>query len=181
MAGAPPAGYRHLTPSPRPEHDHLLRERRQPVFDTVLGLPVHVLVVHGVVVLLPLMALVTLAWAFWQDAPRLAGLAVVVANAGVAALTFVAKESGEALQERLGGQIAQEHAEIADVLPFFALSLLFASVLVQALRSRDIRVPGRLPGVLTAVVALVAIGWTVRAGHSGSESVWGEVVRQTGR
>ena len=29
------------------------------VFDTVLGLPVHALVVHGVVVLLPLMAIIT--------------------------------------------------------------------------------------------------------------------------
>ena len=106
---------------------------------------------------------------------------MVVANAGVTAMTFVAKESGEALQERLGGQIAEEHAEIADVLPFFALALLFASVLVQALRSRDIRVPQRLPGVLTAVVALVAVVWTVRTGHSGSEAVWGEVVRQTSR
>jgi hypothetical protein len=151
------------------------------VFDTVLGLPVHVLVVHGVVVLLPLMAVVTLAWAFWPGAHRLVGVAVVVANAGVMAMTYVAKESGEAHQERLGGQIAQEHAEIADALPFFAMALLFASVLVQALRSRDIRVPQRLPGVLTAVVALVAVVWTVRAGHSGSESVWGEVVRQTSR
>lgn len=149
------------------------------MFDTILGLPVHVLVVHGVVVLLPLTALVTLAWAFWHDADRLVGMAVVVANAGVTAMTFVAKESGQELQARLGGQIAEEHAEIADMLPFFALALLFASVLVQALRSRDIRVPQRLPGVLTAVVALVAVVWTVRTGHSGSEAVWGEVVRQT--
>ena len=189
MAAAPPAGYGRLTRPPppsattsTPERHHLHPEREkggEPVFDTILGLPVHVLVVHGVVVLLPLTALVTLAWAFWHDAPRLVGLAVVVANAGVTAMTFVAKESGQALQARLGGQIAEEHAEIADVLPFFALALLFASVLVQALRSRDIRVPQRLPGVLTAVVALVAVVWAVRTGHSGSEAVWGEVVRQT--
>ena len=32
------------------------------MFDTVLGLPVHVLVVHAVVVGLPLMAVVTAVW-----------------------------------------------------------------------------------------------------------------------
>lgn len=150
------------------------------MFDTVLGLPVHVLVVHGVVVLLPLMAVVTTAWAFLPRASRRVGWAVVVADAGVAALTFVGKESGEALQERLGGAVAQEHAEIADVLPFFALALLLAAVLVQALRDRDLRVPERLPAALTALVALVALVWAVRAGHSGSEAVWSGIVRQAG-
>lgn len=150
------------------------------MFDTVLGLPVHVLVVHGVVVLLPLMTVVTTVWAFLPRAPRMVGWAVVVANAGVAALTFVAKESGEALQERLGGTVAAEHAEIADVLPFFAFALLLAAVLVQGLRDRDLPVPERLPAVLTAVVAFVALVWTVRTGHSGSEAVWSGIVRQTG-
>lgn len=150
------------------------------MFDTVLGLPVHVLVVHGVVVLLPLMTVVTTVWAFLPRAGRVVGWGVVAANAVVAVLTFVAKESGEALQERLGGAVAEEHAEIADILPFFAFALLFASVIVQALRGRDTSVPERLPAVLTAVVALVALAWTVRTGHSGSEAVWSTIVRQTG-
>ena len=150
------------------------------MFDTVLGLPVHVLVVHGVVVLLPVMTVVTTVWAFLPRSPRLVGWGVVAANAAVSVLTFLAKESGEALQERLGGTVAREHAEIADVLPFFAFALLFASVLVQALRDRDVWVPDRLPAMLTALVALVALVWTVRAGHSGSEAVWSGIVRQTG-
>ena len=150
------------------------------MFDTVLGLPVHALVVHGVVVLLPLMTVVTTVWAFLPRVGRVVGWGVVAANAGVAVLTLVGKESGEALQERLGGTVAAEHAEIADVLPFFAFALLFASALVQALRDREVQVPDRLPAVLTAVVALVALVWTIRAGHSGSEAVWSGIVRQTG-
>lgn len=150
------------------------------MFDTVLGLPVHVLVVHGVVVLLPLMTVVTTVWAFLPRSSRPVGWGVVAGNAVVAVLTFLAKESGEALQERLGGTVAREHAEIADVLPFFALALLFASALVQALRDRDVGVPDRLPAMLTALVALVALVWTVRAGHSGSEAVWSGIVGQTG-
>jgi hypothetical protein len=150
------------------------------VFDTVFGLPVHVLVVHGVVVLLPLMTVVTTVWAFLPRASRVVGWAVVVANAGTAAMAFVAKESGQELQARLGGQVAQEHAEIADLLPFFALALLLASALVQGLRTRDMQVPERLPAVLTLVVAAATLYWAVRTGHSGSEAVWSGIVQQTG-
>jgi hypothetical protein len=149
------------------------------VFDTIAGLPVHALVVHGVVVLLPLMYLVTVAWAFVPSAPARVGYAVVAGNALVVVMTFVARFSGEALHRRLGGNVAVEHGQIATLLPFFALSVLFASVLVQGLRSGGVGVPLRLPGVLTAVVVAVALVWTVRTGHSGSEAVWGEIVRNT--
>lgn len=150
------------------------------MFDTVLGLPVHVLVVHGVVVLLPLMAVVTTVWAFTRRAPRWVGWGVVAADAAVVAMAFAARFSGDELQERLGGQVAAEHAEMGEVLPFFALGLLFAAVLVQALRSSDVSVPDRLPAVLTLVVAAIALFWTVRTGHSGSEAVWSSIVQQTG-
>lgn len=155
------------------------------MFDTVLGLPVHALVVHAVVVLLPLMALVTAVWAFRPRASRLVGRAVVAANVLVVALTFTARFSGEELQARLSlpGQtpVAADHAEVAQLLPFFALALLFASVLVAGLRVGGVVAPWHLPGILTAVVALAAVGWTLWAGHSGSEAVWGDIVRQTGR
>ena len=88
---------------------------------------------------------------------------------------------GEALQQRLGGQVAQDHAQIAGILPFMALALLVATVLVQGLRSMDVGVPLRLPALLTGVVVAVALVWTVRAGHSGSEAVWGPVVDSTSR
>lgn len=150
------------------------------MFDTVLGLPVHVLVVHGVVVLLPLMAVVTTIWAFTRRTTRWVGWGVVAADAAVVALAFVARLSGQELQQRLGGQVAQEHGDMGEVLPFFALGLLFAAVLVQALRSSELSVPDRLPAVLTLVVAAVALYWTVRTGHSGSEAVWRGIVQQTG-
>ena len=44
------------------------------MFDTIAGLPVHALVVHGVVVLLPLMSLVTVVWAFVPSAPARVGM-----------------------------------------------------------------------------------------------------------
>ena len=151
------------------------------MFDTVFGLPVHVLVVHAVVVLLPLMSVATLAWAFIPRLGPAVGWTLVAGNAVTTALAFVAKASGEALQDRLGGAVAQEHAEAAELLPFMALALLVASALVQALRSTDVGVPLRLPAVLTGVVVAVALVWVARAGHSGSEAVWAEVVRGSGR
>ena len=107
-------------------------------------------------------------------------LQYVPADAAVVAMAFAARFSGDELQERLGGQVAAEHGEMGEVLPFFALGLLFAAVLVQALRSSDVSVPDRLPAALTLVVAAVALYWTVRTGHSGSEAVWSSIVQQTG-
>lgn len=150
------------------------------MFDTIAGLPIHALVVHGVVVLLPLMSIATLVWAFRPQAGVRVGYAVVAGNAAVAAMTFVARFSGEALFRRLGEPaVAVEHTQIAALLPFLALALLLASILVQGLRSTDVGVPLRLPAVLTGLVVVVVLGWTIRTGHSGSQAVWGEIVRST--
>jgi glucan phosphoethanolaminetransferase (alkaline phosphatase superfamily) len=149
------------------------------VFDTISGLPVHVLVVHAVVVLLPLMALVTIAVAVrrrWRSgAPW-----VVAANAVVVALAYVAKESGAALQRRLqqfDAGVAKEHGEQGNLLWFFALGLLAAAVLVW-LTSRSARL---VPvAVVVAVLAGGAAGtWTYLTGESGARAVWGETVTNT--
>ena len=155
------------------------------MFDTVLGLPVHALVVHGVVVLLPLMAVVTLVWGWRRPSRAVTGWVVVAADAVVAVMTFVAKESGEALQRRLGGQAALEHGELADPLPLMAVGLLVAAALVQVHRTRG-PVPrsdrgglGTVLSVLVTVAAAVVVVWTVRVGHSGAEAVWGQIVSNT--
>ena len=107
------------------------------MFDTVLGLPIHALVVHGVVVLLPLMALVTAVVAF---VPRLrvpAAWPVAVIDAGMVAMTFVARQSGEALQTRLGGQVAQAHAALGRNLIWFALAMFLVSLVVAVNRRSE--------------------------------------------
>src|SRR5215210_6675974 len=98
------------------------------MFDTISGLPVHVLVVHAVVVLLPLMAVVTVAVALrrgWRSAAPW----VVLADAVVVGLAYVAKKSGEVLQKRLSQftpNVAEDHATHGDILWYFALALLVA-------------------------------------------------------
>jgi hypothetical protein len=143
------------------------------VFDTVLGLPVHALVIHGVVVLLPLMAFVTVVVAAVPRLRAVAAWPMVLVDGGMVAMTFVARQSGEALQTRLGGRIAQDHAALGKNLIWFALAMFAASLVVAVMRRSQ---RGTLGVVLTAVTGVFVIWWTIRVGHSGSSAVWGPFV-----
>ncbi|HYJ74689.1 MAG TPA: DUF2231 domain-containing protein [Kineosporiaceae bacterium] len=149
------------------------------MFDTISGLPVHVLVVHAVVVLLPLMSLVTIAVAVrprWrQYAP-----AVAVIDGLVVVAAWVAKESGEKLQARLqqfDPAVARDHGEHGALVPYVALGVFVAAVLVWATE----RFPRIVP--LAVVAALIAgaggVWWTYVTGESGARAVWGDTVKNT--
>ena len=105
--------------------------------DTVNGLPVHPLVVHAVVVLLPLAALGVVALAVrpsWRG--RYGVLVVAVAALATAAIPL-ATESGESLEARVGDP--GRHAELGDTLIWFALPLLLAAVALFWLDRRAAR------------------------------------------
>src|SRR5689334_25224816 len=104
------------------------------MFDLINGLPVHPLVVHAVVVLLPAAVLGTIAIAF-KPAWRAAYGKLVVAVAAVAtALIPVATSSGEALEKHVGdpGKLAQ----LGDQLTCFAIPLLLLARALVYLRLR---------------------------------------------
>ena len=104
-----------------------------------------------------------------------------MADAGVVLLTLVARQSGEQLQRRLGGQIAQEHAALGRNLIWFAL-LVFAAAVAVAL-TRGSRRPGRttVTAAVSVAAAVLAIWWTVRVGHSGAQAVWQGIVQSTNK
>jgi hypothetical protein len=152
------------------------------VFDTIAGLPVHALVVHAVVVLLPLMALVTIAVAVrpgWRSRARL----VVVVNVLVLGAALVARQSGLALFARVGQPgryaILDRHVALGKVLWLFALGLVVAAGLTAASSRRPKLVP--LAVVLSIAVALASIGWTFVTGDSGARSVWEPVIENSNR
>jgi hypothetical protein len=177
------------------------------MFDTVAGLPVHALVIHAAVVLLPLMAGVTLAFTIrpkWRPGLPWAILGNLVAF-GTA---FVAKESGEKLQARLSAQagqaVAARHGELGASLPYFAIGLLVASVLAWLLvgRTGTARVhrsdpaydteshradaPRGASAVATALAVVLVLGagaatvaWTYRVGDSGAKAVWQDTIANT--
>jgi len=148
--------------------------------DTVNGLPLHPLVVHAVVVLLPLAALGVVALAVrpsWRG--RYGGLVVLITALATAAIPL-ATSSGESLEHRVGDP--GEHAELGDTLLWFALPLLIAAVALVWLHRRDTRPGGsrRTPRGLAVVVAVLAVVVAVanlvqvyRVGDSGAKAVWG--------
>lgn len=141
------------------------------MFDTVLGLPVHPLVVHAVVVLLPLMAVLTVVAALRPALPRRLLWWVVGGNAVVFGVTLVARESGLWLRSALGGQVAAQHAALGNVLPWFSLLLVVASAgLALSPRYGPLRT---LAVTVSILAAVAAVAWTVRTGDSGARAVWG--------
>lgn len=141
------------------------------MFDTILGLPVHPLIVHGVVVLLPLMALVTVVVALRQPWREKLAWPVVVLNALVLGMTIAAKQSGEALEQRLVGVDVSEHSSWGNRLPIVATGLLVVSI-ITAVGRRNPRI-GPIAIALSVLAAGVTVFWTLRTGHTGAVAVWG--------
>ena len=151
------------------------------MFDLINGLPLHPLVVHAVVVLLPLAVLGTLV----AVVPRWRRfLPAVAVTATVAAILLpVSTQSGEALEERVGRP--GEHAELGDQLVWIGIAftvVLWVLVLLDR-RRRAMAGPGAAArrDALTTVVAVVAVvmalvtGFQVyRVGDSGARAAWGE-------
>lgn len=141
------------------------------MFDTITGLPVHILVIHVIVVLLPLMATVTIVVSVRRRLRERYMWWVTAANVVMVGVSLVAKESGEALQASLGGRVAQDHGELGGVLPWFALFLALASA-STAVTSRN-RALGPIAVAVSIIAAIATAVWTVRTGDSGARAVWG--------
>jgi uncharacterized membrane protein len=169
--------------------------------DTINGLPLHPLVVHAVVVLLPLACLGVIAIALrasWRA--RYGGLVVVVAAAATAAIP-VATASGDSLAARVGNP--GQHADLGDALLWFALPLLAVAVALVVLHriaaranvptasaltanvptasaptaSAPAAAPGRSPlllavAALAVVIAAANLVQVYRVGDSGARAVW---------
>lgn len=143
--------------------------------DSIAGLPLHPLVVHGPVVLLPLAALGFLVVAFvrrWRAA--YSALVALGASAG-AAFAIVAKETGESLAEVTKLPVAHERWAdllVAASVGFAVLTWAFWFLQRAGAKARWARFVTPLV-VLTAVAALVVLVLTVLTGHSGAQAVWG--------
>jgi len=150
------------------------------VLDTFQGLPVHVLLLHATVVLVPLTCLLTVGVAFVARVRSIAAWPIVALNAVTVVMVWLTAEAGERLAARLGGAgpLGADHAAIGGKLVWFALALLLASVVVAVLhdRGRSARIGS---GLLSAIVAVATLVWVVRTGHSGAVAVWRDVVSST--
>jgi uncharacterized membrane protein len=153
---------------------------------TFNGLPVHPLVVHAVVVLLPLAILGTLAIVVRPAWRRVYGPLVVGAALLATVLIPVATSSGENLERQVGNP--GEHAELGDQLIWFAIPLLVLSAAIVWLDRRERRDAGTQPGrgltatisVLAVVTALAAGVQVYRVGDSGARAAWAQRVNNGG-
>jgi uncharacterized membrane protein len=148
------------------------------LFDLINGIPVHPLVVHAIVVLLPLATLGTIAIAVRPRWRSTYGPLVVVAALAAVVLCPVATSSGEAFEKRVGDP--GQHAALGDTLVWFALALLVTSAAVVWLerrhQRRDEAARPVILTVVTIVAVLVALASAVqvyRVGDSGARAAWG--------
>lgn len=154
-----------------------------------LGLPLHPLLVHGVVVLLPLTVLALLAAQFWPAARLRLGLATPLAALAVAGMVPVTTTAGQSLAEIVGPLPGvAEHEQLGLQLIPWSIALAAVSVVqwvwfrwgAEALRRAEHpRVGAALTVLLAAAVVVVAAGnlvLVVLTGHSGASAVWSGAV-----
>ena len=150
------------------------------MFDTIAGLPLHPLVVHAVIVLLPLACLGAVLVAIKPAWNRKYGWLVLACTVVATGSAFVAKESGEKLASRVGWP--EDHIEWGERIPLASLVLL---VLVAVLWWLDRSHPEARTGlakavaVLSVLAAAACLALAILAGHSGATAVWQPIVDNT--
>lgn len=159
-------------------------------FDTFAGLPLHILLVHVMVVLGPLTAVAVILHAFWPAARRRLGVVTPLAGLLILVLTPVTVEAGEYLQSVVGTTpTLATHVERGEGLLPWSIAL-FAVALAEwgwwrfALSPEfgaRLTAPVRWGGtaVLWCAAAVVGVAFIVEIvliGDSGARAVWGGVL-----
>jgi hypothetical protein len=141
----------------------------------VFGLPLHPLVVHATVVIVPTAALAVILSVAWRRFRDWAGWLPLALSAAAVALVPLSTSTGENLEHTLPEtKLIEQHAHLADqLLPFTIGLLVFAAAHWWLLRYRP-----TLKGVTSVVAGLAvlsALGTGVqvaRIGHSGAKAAW---------
>ncbi|GAA1456979.1 DUF2231 domain-containing protein [Williamsia maris] len=160
--------------------------------DSFNGLPLHPLVVHFVVVLIPLSALFAVLGVVWPAARRKLGIITPIVAAVALAFTPIATSAGESLEKKTPpSAVLDRHTELGDQMIYWAAPLFVFAFLWWAFTSEwfresawfNDRVPALTHGraqvaiasTLGVVLVIVAVGaaiWVYRIGDAGARSVW---------
>ena len=146
------------------------------IFGSVAGLPLHPLVIHAAIVLIPLTAISALVMSYLPSFSRRYGKVTLVIALFAQASLFLAKLTGEAFEEILDKNVGN-HAELGEIAPFVTLPMVALIYLRWRLDRSGATVGSALVRRLTSLALIVAslasIVIVVLVGHSGAESVWG--------
>jgi formate hydrogenlyase subunit 3/multisubunit Na+/H+ antiporter MnhD subunit len=160
---------------------------------TIDGLPLHPLVIHATVVLLPVASLAVLLAGLWPRARRYLNVSPLVLSVLAVIVLALTYASGINLKDEIGtNPLIARHEHLAHQLLIPVLGLVVAAFLIEVVRrkgnrnSNSLRPPARADSgssvlvVIAAVLAVVfAVGTTVqtvRVGEAGARAVWGHTV-----
>jgi uncharacterized membrane protein len=158
------------------------------VFEEIKGLPMHPLVVHAAVVLIPLLVLGAVVYAVQPQLRARLGWAVIALAVAAPLAALFAKLSGDALRQRfidkdvLGPDSqpllnrVNDHRSLGNITLWFTIALAVTTLLLVYITSRRAPVIPRW-GTLVVAVIVVALAvvsglyvfWT---GDSGARAVW---------
>jgi uncharacterized membrane protein len=158
------------------------------------GLPLHPLIVHFVVVLLPIAVLGSILTAVWPAVRRRFGWLAVAAAVIGTVLVPVATSSGDNLATRLpANDLITRHEELGNQMIWWALGLTVAVgalMVVHTRAERNVQVAvgagedtapqaNKAPAVAMIVLAVLTVGAAVgtgihvyRVGDAGARAVW---------
>lgn len=152
------------------------------MLDTIFGLPMHPLIVHATVVLVPTAALVVAVAAVYPRFRSWIGPVPALAALLACALVPLSTGSGEQLEERVvEGSLVEEHAELGETLLWLVLPLAAVAVVGYWLHRRSVAGQGAGRAVLATVAAasVLLAGATLvdvaLIGHSGAKASWSNV------
>ncbi|WP_433007720.1 DUF2231 domain-containing protein [Kribbella sp. CA-294648] len=157
------------------------------MFERFGDLPLHVLVIHLAVLLLPVAALVAMAFALLPKWRWLLRWPTLLLGLGAVVVAYVAKESGEAFVAAIPQlqPLVKTHQDRGNLLFWFVL--IFAAVAVVAFlllggpsalaSGKGAKATKSRPLELVISAAIVVIGilviyQTIRTGDSGAKAVW---------
>ncbi|WP_350310794.1 hypothetical protein [Pseudarthrobacter defluvii] len=155
----------------------------------IAGLPAHILLIHGVVVLAPLAGLAAVVFALLRRSRRYLAWPLGILALVLVPLSVLTAEAGEQLEKAQPvSELIQEHAEQGSFLRFVAAFFLVvvAAQIVAAFPGILTRRPAfhGLRGLLearwllpaTSVLGVLAgfflVYQSIATGHSGAASVW---------
>ncbi|MCU1506397.1 MAG: hypothetical protein JWP05_1366 [Microbacteriaceae bacterium] len=157
----------------------------------VNGLPLHVLLVHFVVIVVPLAALCTVLAAAWPAARRRLGVVTPIIALAALISVPITTAAGEWLLTKVGNApLILAHAALGrTLLPWAIATFVVATVQWVWFRFGSSRVPGRparatIAVVLALAVAVISVGSVVtviQIGESGARAVWSVLFTTTSK
>ena len=145
-------------------------------FGMLAGLPLHPLLVHSAVVLVPLVAIGALVMSYLPSFSRRHGKLILILALVAQVSVFLAKLSGQAFSEILNKEV-EKHAELGEIAPFVTIPMValiyFRWRMDRAGSSTGSVAIRRLTSVALVIASVISLVMIFLVGHSGASSVWG--------